>query len=629
MRLFLIDMKYISLLLLFIKLNVLAAGTVDEDSLYLVNNYIKVEYKIPMRDGVKLYTIVYSPKEPTKKYPLLLFRTPYNIGPYGTEMGFSWRRGLSPAFVREGYIFVFQDVRGRFMSEGIFQHMTPFIDNKKTDKDVDESSDTYDTIEWLMKNLHNHNNRVGMWGISYPGFYTSYAAINAHAALKCVSPQAPIGDWFFDDIHHHGAFFFASNFEFLGIMDLPRHGLVKNWIFPYELKASDGYNFFMRLEPLQKVKMNYFGDSIAFWNEITAHPDYDEFWQKRNILSHLKDIQPAVLTVGGWYDAEDLYGTFHTYQSIEKNNPGITNTLVIGPWIHGGWARTDGSFLGNVSFGSKTSFYYRDSIELPFFNYYLKDKGSLNLPEAFMFMTGMNEWKKFDKWPPKNLELRKLYFHSNERLTFDPPQSNETSCDEFMSDPKKPVPYTEDIAFDMTKEYMTDDQRFAARRPDVLLYETDLLNEDIILAGPSRAHLKVATSGSDADWIVKLIDVYPGEAPDNSTTRSGKKMSEYQQMVRSEVIRGRYRNSYEKPVPFHPGKVEAVNLELQDVLHCFKKGHKIMVQIQSTWFPLVDLNPQKYVENIYEAQSEDFIKAIHRVYHQPAEASYLEVGILK
>ena len=622
-------MKFISLILLFVNLNVLAAGTVDEDSLYLVRNYIKAEYKISMRDGVKLYTIVYSPKDTSNKYPLLLFRTPYNIAPYGTEMGFSPRRGLSAAFMREGYIFVFQDVRGRFMSEGIFRHMTPFVDNKKTDKDVDESSDTYDTIEWLIKNLHNHNNRAGMWGISYPGFYASYAAINAHTALKCVSPQAPIGDWFFDDIHHHGAFFLAANFDFLSLMDLPRHGLTKDWMNAFNWKIQDGYNFFLGLEPLQSVKARYFGDTIAFWNDIVAHPNYDEFWQKRNILPHLKNITPAVLTVGGWYDAEDLYGTFYTYQSIEKNNPGINNTLVIGPWIHGGWARTDGSFLGNVSFSSKTSQYYRDSIEFPFFNYYLKDKGSLNLPEAIMFMTGNNEWKKFDRWPPENLDSRKLYFHSNERLTYDAPQSSESSFDEFVSDPHKPVPYTEDIAFGMTKEYMTDDQRFAARRADVLFYETDILKEDIVLAGPLMAHLRVSTSGSDADWIVKLIDVYPVEAPDNPTTRRGKKMSEYQQMVRSEVLRGRYRNSYEHPAPFHPGKVEEVKLELQDVLHCFKKGHKIMVQVQSTWFPLVDLNPQQYVVNIYEAKSEDFIKAIHRVYHEPVDASYIEVGVLR
>jgi uncharacterized protein len=622
-------MKYTFLLLFFINIEVPAAGWGDEDSLSLVGNYTKTEFQIPMRDGVKLFTIVYSPKDTVRKFPLLLCRTPYSITPYGSDMGFSFRRGLSSAFLKEEYIFVFQDVRGRFMSEGEFRHMTPFIENKKTNKDIDESSDAYDTIDWLIKNLRYHNNRVGMWGISYPGFYTSYAAINAHPALKCVSPQAPIGDWFFDDVHHCGAFFLAPNFEFFYDMEMSRHGLTKEWGAPFDRKTSDGYNFFQRLGSLRNAKSLYFGDSVAFWNDIVAHPNYDEFWQARNILPHLKNITPAVLVVGGWFDAEDLYGTFHTYQSIEQNNPGIDNSLVIGPWIHGGWARTDGSFLGNVSFGSKTSMYYRDSIELPFFNYYLKDKGSFHVPEAILFITGKNEWKKFTHWPPENLDSRKLYFHSNKQLTFDPPQANESSFDEFVSDPSQPVPYTEDIVFDMTKEYMTDDQRFAARRPDVILYKTDILHEDIIFAGSSTAHLKVSTSESDADWIIKLIDVYPEDAPDNPTTRSGKKMCEYQQMVRSEVIRGRFRNGYDKPVPFTPDKIEEVNLELQDILHCFKKGHRIMIQVQSTWFPLVDVNPQKYVENIFEAQPGDFIKATHRVYHRPADMSFIEVGVLK
>jgi uncharacterized protein len=621
--------KYICLLYLLASIKVYAAGNINEDSLYLAGNYTKSEYQIQMRDEIKLFTVVYSPKDSTKKYPILIIRTPYSVAPYGTEMNFPFRRiGLSPAFLREKYIFVLQDIRGRFMSEGVFHHMTPFIENKQTNEDVDESSDAYDTIDWLTKNLTNHNSRVGIWGISYPGFYASCAAINAHPALKCVSPQAPIGDWFFDDMHHHGAFF-LTYFEFIAYTDLPRHGFTKDWILPYEFKAADGYNFYFNLEPLQKIKEKYFGDSIAFWNDMVTHPNYDDYWQRRNILPHLKNIKPAVMIVGGWYDAEDLYGTLKTYKSIEKNNPGIPNTLVIGPWIHGGWARTDGSSLGNVSFDNKTSLYYSDSLELPFFNYYLKDKGSLNLPEATMFMTGKNEWKKFDKWPPDNMEPKKLYLHANGKLTFYPPQSTESSFDEFISDPHKPVPFTEDIAFGMTKEYMTDDQRFAARRPDVLVYETEILNEDIVFCGPLIAHLKVSTTGSDADWVVKLIDVYPQEIRDNPTTRTGKKMSEYQQMVRSEVLRGRYRKSYEKPVPFQPGKTAEVNLELQDVLHCFKKGHKIMVHIQSTWFPLVDLNPQKYVNNIYKAKSEDFIKATHRVYHQLKKESFIETNILK
>jgi putative CocE/NonD family hydrolase len=622
-------MKCLFMLFLLLGTSLVAAAKINEDSLYLVQHYNKAEYQIAMRDGIKLFTVVYTPRDNTVKYPILFNRTPYNVAPYGTGMDFSFRRGLFPAFLREGFIFIFQDVRGRFMSEGNFRHMPPFIDNKKSKNEVDEGSDAYDTIDWLIRNITNNNGKVGMWGISYPGYYASCAAINAHPALKCVSPQAPIADWFFDDMHHHGAFFLAPNFEFLSVMDLPRHQLSKDWVIAYDFKTPDGYSFFSGLEPLSNAKKLYFGDSIAFWNELVNHPDYDDFWQKRNILPHLKNIKPAVLVVGGWYDAEDLYGTFKTYQHIENNNPGIRNSVVIGPWIHGGWSRTDGSFLGNVSFNNKTSAYYRDSIELPFFNYYLKDKGTFNLAEATMFMTGKNEWKKYDRWPPKNLERKKLYLHANETLSFEPPLSSESPFDEFISDPHKPVPFTEDIAFGMTKEYMTDDQRFAARRPDVLVYETALLDSAITLAGPLLAHLEVSTTGGDADWIVKLIDVYPSQSPNNPTTRKGMEMGEYQQMVRSEVIRGRYRNSYEFPVAFEPGKTEEIDLELMDVLHCFQMGHKIMIQIQSTWFPLVDLNPQKYVTNIFKAETDDFMSATHRVFHQPESETYIEVGVLK
>lgn len=620
-------MKYL-FIFLFLFLVTVPGSAINEDSVYLSKHYVKAEYQIPMRDGAKLYTIVYSPVDQSEKYPILYNRTPYNIAPYGEDMNFSFRRGLFPAFLREKFIFVYQDVRGRFMSEGEFRHMTPFIENKKSEKDVDENSDAYDTMNWLIKNLKNHNGRIGMWGISYPGFYSSVAAVNAHPALKCVSPQAPIADWFFDDLHHHGAFFLTANFDFFAVMDIPRPGPYKEFIHPFDWQTQDAYNFFRELGSLKNVKARYFGDSIAFWNDIVEHPNYDEFWQKRNILPHLKNIRPAVLVVGGWYDAEDLYGTFHTYQAIEKQNPGIKNSLVIGPWIHGGWARTDGSFLGNVSFGQKTSLFYRDSIELPFFNYYLKDKGKLNLPEATMFMTGRNEWRKFDQWPPANLKRSVLYLSENEKLTFSKP-SYEVSCDEFVSDPRKPVPYTEDVFFGMTREYMTDDQRFAAGRPDVLVYKTGVLTEDIVMAGPVTARLKVSTTGGDADWIVKVIDVYPNDAPDNPTTRKGMKMSGYQQMVRSEVIRGRFRKSYQEPTPLEPGKVEEINLELQDILHCFQKGHRIMVQVQSTWFPLVDLNPQKYVDNIFKADDGDFKKETHRVYHDKLHESYLEFGLLK
>lgn len=599
------------------------------DSLYLVNHYTKQEVYIPMRDGTKLFTIIYTPKDQSENYPVLFNRTPYSISPYGEAMDFSFRRGLFPAFLREKFIFVFQDVRGRFMSEGKFEHMRPHLSQKQQPSQIDESSDAYDTMDWLVKNLSNHNGNIGMWGISYPGYYTSCAAIDAHPALKCVSPQAPISDWFFDDPHHHGAFFLAGMLGFFAAMDLPRQQPYQDWIETYDWGTPDGYQFYMDLGPLSNVKTRFFGDSIAFWNELVEHPNYDRFWQERTILPHLKDIKPAVLVVGGWYDAEDLYGTFNTYKTIEKQSPKTDNKLVIGPWIHGGWARNDGDHLGNVSFEQKTSLFYRDSIELPFFVHHLKGKGELNLREATVFMTGKNEWQSFDQWPPKTQSAQKLYFREHGKLLFQPANSDEKAYDEYVSDPAKPVPYTEEITFGMTREYMTDDQRFAAKRPDVLVFETEVLTEDLVLAGPLTAYLKVSTSETAADWIVKLIDVYPKDAPDNKWTREGQKMANYHQMVRSEVIRGRFRNSYEHPKPFTPNQVEEIELDLQDVLHCFQKGHKLMIQVQSTWFPLIDRNPQRYVDNIFEAKPEDFVKATHRLYHSQEQQSFIELPILE
>lgn len=622
--------SFASLLLLIVLLSSLgiSARAGDPDVDYLLENYTKTEVEIPMRDGAKLFTVIYAPKDQSVQYPILFNRSPYNVAPYGDEYGFSFRRGLFPEFLREKFIFVYQDVRGRFMSDGQFRHMPPYIPNKKSPDQVDESSDAYDSMDWLVKNVANNNGRIGMWGISYPGYYTSCAAIDAHPALKCVSPQAPISDWFYDDPHHHGAFFLL-NMSFFAAMDVPRKHPYKNWIETYDWGNPDGYDFFLKLGPLSNVKTTYFGDSIAFWNDLAEHPNYDQFWQDRSILPHLKNIKPAVLVVGGWYDAEDLYGTFKTYKTIEQNSPGGNNRLVIGPWIHGGWARTDGDYLGNVSFDQKTSLHYRYEIELPFFKYYLKDEGTLDLPEASVFMTGKNEWRSYDQWPPQHVKAQKLYLHDHQQLSFAKASKEEQPFDEFVSDPAKPVPYTEETAFGMTKEYMTDDQRFAARRPDVLVFETEVLDEDLTLAGPLMARLKVSTTGTDADWVVKFIDVYPPDAEDNPHTRPGLKMAGYQQLVRSEVIRGRFRHSYEHPEPFTPGKVEAINLELQDVLHCFEKGHKIMIQLQSSWFPLVDRNPQRYVPNIFDARAEDFIPATHRVYHSPQNESFIEVNLLQ
>lgn len=618
-------------LLLFFHLTTLTqlvAQQVNQDSLYIRQNYVKQVHQIPMRDGKKLYTVVYSPKDTSKKYPMLMNRTPYSVGPYNEA--YKTSVGPSSALMRDGYIFVYQDVRGTYMSEGDFVNMTPHIANKKGKKDVDESSDTYDTVEWLTKNLKNNNGRVGQWGISYPGFYATAGLMSNHPALKAVSPQAPIADWFWDDFHHNGAFFLPHAFNFLASFGLPRPAPTTERNPRFDHGTPDGYEFFMRMGPLQNANDKYLKNKVAFWNDLVEHPNYDKFWQDRNILPHLKNLKgTAVMTVGGWFDAEDLYGPLKIYETIEKNNPKLTNMIVMGPWVHGGWARTDGSSLGNVHFGQPNSPFYLQEVEAKFFNHYLKSdaKKPVALPEAVMFETGTNKWREFEAWPPKEVKERNLYLHANGKLSFTAPTASEAQSSEFVSDPAKPVPFTEAVATGMTREYMSDDQRFAGRRPDVLTFQTDILTEDITLAGEILAQLKVATTGTDADWVVKLIDVYPDDAPANPH-QPNKLMGGYQQMVRSEVFRGRFRNSFEKPEPFTPNQIAPVNVELQDVLHTFKKGHRIMVQIQSTWFPLIDRNPQKYVDNIFKAKEEDFIKATHKVYHSPAQPTVLKVKVL-
>jgi putative CocE/NonD family hydrolase len=594
----------------------------------LRERYTKQEQLIAMRDGAKLFTAIYVPKDTSKNYPILLNRTPYSVGPYGTDR---YRGGLGPsaAFDTEGYIFVFQDVRGCYMSEGEYDNMRAHIDKKVTEKDIDESSDTYDTIEWLVKNVPNNNGRVGQWGISYPGFYSSAGMIDAHPALKAVSPQAPVSDFYFDDFHHHGAFFLPHAFHFYGRFGHPRPKPTADRSRPFKyIGTPDGYQFFLDLGPLKNVNDRHFKYEIAFWNQMVEHPDYDEFWQSRNILPHLKKVAPAVMTVGGWFDAEDLYGPLNTYRAIEKQNPGIFNVLVMGPWRHGGWNRSDGDRLGSINFGDKTARYYQQNIEFPFFEHFLKDKGENKLKEATMFETGVNRWREFDKWPPAKTAKKNLYFHDNGKLSFEPPADAGEANDEYISDPKKPVPFTEVVDTRMTVEYMTDDQRFASRRPDVLTYQSDALTEDVTLAGTILANLRVSTSGTDSDWVVKLIDVFPPDAKNYPNMRQGVQLGGYQMMVRSEVLRGRYRNSYEKPEPFVANEPTTVKVPLQDVLHTFQKGHRIMVQVQSSWFPLVDRNPQKFVPNIFLADDKDFIKATQRVYRSQKNPSRIEVNVL-
>ena len=595
---------------------------------YVKANYNKMEYQVPMRDGIRIFTSAYIPKDASaaNTYPILLNRTPYSVGPYGKDK-YAGIIGPSETMIREKYIFVNQDVRGRYMSEGVWTNMTPHIANKKTNKDVDESSDTYDGIEWMMKNIPFHNGRVGQAGISYPGFYSTAGSIDAHPALKAVSPQAPIADVFWDDFHHNGVFTqgYFWNLPIFGTR--PEKSTEKDWYNLFEKPTPDGYDFYKRNGTLQSLGEKYYKDNFL-WKELVEHPNYDAFWKSRRIVSHLRNLKPAYLVVGGWFDAEDLYGVLTTYKEIEKNNPGVYNILTMGPFGHGDWAQESGHHKHHqLYWGDSLSTFYQKDIEATFFRHFLKGSGDrkTGLPEAYMFNTGIKQYEQFSSWPPANISRKKLYLGSNETITFEAPKK--ISFASFISDPAKPVPYTMDIAgsFDITpRNYMSEDQRFAASRPDVLVFETKELTEDMTFGGEISVKLSVSTTGTDADWVVKLIDVYPGDEPNSEHTDKGVTLAGYQHMVRSEIMRSRFRNSFEKPEPMVPNKVTEVTFKLQDVLHTFKKGHRIMVQVQSTWFPVFDRNPQKYIPNIYKAEATDYIKATHRVYN----ASYLEVDVI-
>jgi uncharacterized protein len=595
---------------------------------YVKAHYTKYEYRIPMRDGVRLFTAVYVPKEQGQQYPILLTRTPYGVQPYG-EDAYKADIGPSPDFGREGYIVAYQDVRGRWMSEGEFENMRPHRERKEKPTDIDESTDTYDTIDWLINHVPGHNGRVGMWGISYPGFYTAAGMIDAHPALKAASPQAPVTDWFAgDDWHHNGAFFLPHAFNFLASFGRPRPEPTQRPNERFKYGIPDGYAFFLRLGPLSNANRLFFKDDVAFWNEIMRHGSYDEFWQARDIRRHLKRIKPAVMTVGGWYDAENLFGALETYKKVEGSSPGATNVLVMGPWRHGGWSRGDGTSLGAVPFNSKTGEFFRERIEFPFFQYHLKGRGTPDFPEAWVFETGTNQWRTFDTWPPRNVRPRSLFLQARGGLGFDPPApvsggGDSAPFDEYISDPAHPVEYTEQIESGMAGDYMIQDQRVASRRPDVAVYTSDELKEDLTIVGPVRARLFVSTSGTDSDWIVKLIDVYPDDYP-TGEPNSPVKFGGYQQLVRGDVMRGKFRNSLSRPEPFVPNEPTPVNFALQDVAHTFRAGHKLMVQIQSSWFPLIDRNPQKFVD-IYQARESDFQRATQRVYRNGEMPSHLEL----
>ena len=587
-----------------------------------IDHYTKKEVMIEMRDGVKLHTTIYSPKDTSKIYPILMQRTPYSCRPYGEE--FRTRLGPNKYLMQEGNIMVYQDVRGRWNSEGVYDNMRAYIPNK-TGTQFDEASDTYDTIEWLVNNVENNNGKAGTYGISYPGFYAIYSLLDSHPALKAVSPQACIGDFFFDDFIHNGAFllsYWRATSVFGYMKDQP---VKESWYTFPDIGTEDQHQFFLDHMPLGKLN-SFYGEDNVFMEQIKTHVTYDDFWKARGIIQHLKDIKPATMIVGGLFDAEDLYGPFNTYKSIEKNSDNY-NTVVFGPWSHGDWARTsERQVVGNIYFGDEISDGFQKNVETKFFNHFLKDEanGETGLPEASMFNTGTKQWESFASWPPENTAKESYFMQPSERLT---KQANRIlATSDFLSDPKKPVPYTEDIKVGFTpRKFMTDDQRYASRRPDVLTFETEILENDITLAGDILAKLNVSTTGTAADWIVKVIDVFPADTENTEDVQDHLKLSNYHMMVRSEVLRGRFRNSMSKPEPFVSNEKTAVNLKLQDVFHTFKKGHKIQVQVQSTFFPYIDANPQTYVDNIFEAKESDFQKQTHKVYNDSA----IEFTVLK
>ncbi|MBK7630657.1 MAG: CocE/NonD family hydrolase [Ignavibacteriales bacterium] len=597
---------------------------------YVKDNYDKKEYMIEMRDGIKLFTAVYSPKDKSREYPIVLTRTPYSCSPYGEDK-YAGFLGASKEFAQEGFIFVLQDVRGRYMSEGEFDNMRAFNPNKKSKKDVDESSDTYDTIEWLINNIDNNNKKVGMWGNSYPGFYTIMGTIDAHPNLVCASPQAPISDWFVgDDMHHNGAFSVLMSFNFFKQFGKPRPEPVESYPPAPVYDSPDAYNFFLDHTPIKKLNEEILKNEIPFWDTLSKHGNYDYYWKSRSNLQYLKNIKPALLLVGGFYDAEDMYGPLHIYKAIEQNDKPNNTRIIMGPWTHGSWIFAKGDSLGDFYFGGNTADYYRNEILLPFFKYYLKSEGDLKLNDAYVFDTGKNKWSNYLTWPPSNSNQMNYYFQPNEKLNLQTPMSDD-SFSQYLSDPFNPVPYTatfQDSKNFYNRVHLIEDQRYVSTRPDVLTFESEVLNSDITIAGPIIADLFVSTTGTDADLVVKVIDVYPDGEIDPDPNPNKVEMGGYERLVRTEIFRGKFRSSYENPEPFKPNKVTEVKINLNDAFHTFKVAHKIMIQVSSSYFPFFDVNPNTFCD-IYHADADKFVKANIKIYHSKDYPSSVKFLILK
>jgi hypothetical protein len=600
--------------LLFFSLSAFSQQTKSDDK------YNRQEVMIPMRDGVKLFTVIYTPKDQKEKLPFLMLRTPYGVKHYPSPE----RQGYIKDMAEEGYIFVFQDIRGRYLSEGTFK-MQRFSRDKKDPKAIDESSDTYDTIDWLLKNIPQNNGKAGMYGISYDGWTTIIAATDPHPAMVAVSEQATPSDMFInDDFHHNGAFRLSYGFEYSVLTEAAKTDSL------YNFGEYDTYDWYLKLGPLSNINKKYAHGTLPTWNNFIEHPNYDEFWRKQALAYRLDTPRVATQHVSGWWDQEDMVGPQDAYKVLEKHDNNHKNFIVMGPWNHGGWAGGTGKSLGNIKFDEQeTGVYFRKEIQAKWFAWYLKGKGDGKFAEAISFQTGSNQWKSYSAWPPKEATNKKIYLHANGKLSFDAPAATETKFDSYVSDPAKPVPYRarpiEETYGPGSRWYpwLTEDQRFVENRPDVLSWQTDTLTEDIIVTGNPLAKIFAATTGTDADWVVKLIDVYPQEY------KKELKMSGYELMIADDVFRGRFRKSFEKPEPMTPNKEELYTIDLHGVDHVFKKGHRIMVQVQSTWFPIIDRNPQKYVPNIYKATAADYQKATEMIYHTAGAASCISLPVVK
>lgn len=602
-----------------------AHGGDDEHLAWIQANYDKSSHMVPMRDGVELYTIVYTPKTPAEPVPVMLYRTPYSIAPYEPD-AFVNPLGPSVEFDRAGYVFVYQDVRGQFKSQGDFEVIRPLSPSPKGPTDVDESTDNYDTIEWVLDNVEGHTGKVGQWGISYSGWQALMGMVDAHPALAASSPQASPSDMFIgDDWHHNGAFRIMYAFSWLAGNARRRDAPTEQRGEAFDYGTDSGYDFFLQAGAASNIDELYFQGDVPAWNDFMEHGTYDDYWQRQNALPHLGDIDHPILNVAGWFDTEDFYGPMSIYRTIEERNPGTENTLAVGPWLHGGWRRMLGDHLGCIEFEDQTSVNFQQEVQFPFFEHHLRGADGWDAPEAVVFETGSNEWQTYPTWPPGEIESVSLYLGEGGTLTFDPPVIPEGS-DSYTSDPNAPVPFSAENRTTLGHLWKVEDQRFASERPDVLVYSSEPLEEDLTIAGPILADIFVSTTGTDSDWVVKLIDVYPDDAPGSQFCEVP--MGGFQMHLAGEVMRGRFRNSFSDPEPMVPGAVTPIQIDLRDRYHTFKAGHRIMVHVQSSWFPAYDRNPQQFVD-IYRASAEDYQVAVQRVYRSTQYPSRVTVGVLR